>query len=138
MRRAVTLSRALCCILLSAAALTGCSSWTQWKHIEDRPGGKATTKLLVRTVPTGAEVSINGDYQGKAPLEIPVRYPFEVRVYERSQALPYPHREERELRSYSRNVFRLEAYLMGRVRGTQTVTASGEETLDVTITLPEK
>jgi hypothetical protein len=131
MSRRTTL--AILAVTLLVLPVAGCSSWSQWQFIRERPGEKVVTKLLVRTVPPGGEISINGSYQGKAPIRIPVRYESSYRVYERREALPYPHVETREVPSYRGNVFRLDAYVIGRGKATQTVTANGEEELEVTI-----
>ena len=123
--------------LLPALVLGGCAT-SNWMFVRERPQEKVVTKVLVRTVPSGAEVSVNGHFQGNTPIEIPVRYPVNIRVFQRREALPYPHMEEREVRTYERNVFRFDAFLMGHDRATESVTLLGEETKAVTINLKAK
>lgn len=117
--------------------LAGCAS-SRWKYIRERPSAKAVTKVKVTTEPAGAEISVNGNYQAKSPVEIPVRYPYIVRLYERREMLPYPHVEEREVPIYSGNVFRFDANLLGYRGATKSVALQGEEQVEVHIRLEKR
>ncbi len=102
--------------------------------MNERPPGKATTEVTLRTIPEGAEVSVNGTYLARAPLVVPLRYPALVQVYERRRFLPWPHVESRELPRYERT-FRFEALLPGFEPGTVDVFPQGEQALNVEIVL---
>lgn len=124
-------------LLIGVMLFTGCTS-SRWKFIRQRPQGKAVTKVTVITEPAGAEIAVNGNYQAKSPVEIPVRYPYIVRVYERREVLPYPHLEEREVPVYSGNVFRFEANLLGYKSASRSVSFNGEEKKEVVFRLEKR
>ena len=118
---------------MGVALLAGCTS--KWQFHRIAPGGHVTTDVHVTTSPPGADVTVNGSPLAKAPFVVPVKYRFEVRVFERRNALPYPHREERRVRDYSRNRFNFRAVLVGYTMAEEVVRLNGEERVDVELTL---
>jgi hypothetical protein len=118
---------------VAALLLTGCTS--RWQFHRFAPGGSVTTQVEVTTSPPGADVTVNGKPLAKAPFVVPVKYPFEVRVFERRNALPYPHREERRVRDYDRNRFTFRAVLVGYTTAEKVVRLNGEERVEVRLTL---
>lgn len=123
--------------LLLLACAVGCTS-SRWQYVRNRPDQTATTGVTVRTDPTGAEVSINGEYCGESPVRVPVMYPVEIKVYERRNAVPYPHVESKELKTYVRNVFTFTAIKTGYREGKAEVTLLGNEEREITIKLISK
>jgi hypothetical protein len=119
-------------VLLFALLLAGCAG--QWVFHHEGPPDRATTDILVKTEPTGADVSVNGEYIGRAPLVVPLRYTVETRVYERRRYLPWPHVETRELPSYGRE-FRFTAHAPGWAEAEQIVIPAGEEKRELRIVL---
>ncbi len=115
----------------------GCTS-SRWQYLRTRPTQTATTKVTVRTDPSGAEVSINGDYLGEAPVVVPVMYNVEVKVYGRRTVFPYPQRETRELKTWVQNVFTFSAIKTGYSETKAEVTLRGNEEREITIKLHPK
>jgi len=128
-------------IVLAVGALFvagGCKTSSGWRFLRHGPSGKVTTKVVVRTVPAGAEVSVNGKFQGVAPVEIPIRYIYATKIYERKEYVPYPRFEESELKHYEKNEFRIGAYMVGYLKAEQTVKLKGEETIEIAIELRKR
>ena len=120
--------------LLLALVGASCTS-SRWQFVRDRPPGKATTEVRIRTVPENVEVRLRDDYMGQSPVAIPIRYSYEVKVYQRRKALPYPSVEEKEHKTYVRNEFVFQFFKPGYVRTERTVTLEGEEAVDLEVTL---
>ena len=134
-------SRAPGAVLLALGAallLGGCKTSSQWQFVRRGPSRKIVTKVLVRTEPTGAEISVNGNFVGRAPVEIPIRYAKSTKVYERRNYAPYPHVEERELPEYSGNTFTIGAYVVGYHKAEEQLELTGEESMDVSLVLRAK
>jgi hypothetical protein len=115
-----------------AILLGGCAG--QWVFNREEPIARTTTEVTVRTQPAGADVSVNGEYIGQSPLTVPLRYSYEVRVYERRCYLPWPHVESRQVPSYARE-FRFSARTTGFSDAEQVLIPTGEEKLDLRIVL---
>jgi hypothetical protein len=115
--------------------LGGCKTSSRWKFLRHGPSGKITTKVIVRTEPSGAEVNVNGKYQGLSPIEIPIRYTYATKIYERKEYVPYPQFEQRDFRYYRGNEFTIGAYAVGYEPTTKKVELKGEESIEVTIEL---
>lgn len=117
-------------VLISSA----CTS-SRWQYVRDRPPGKTTTEVTVRTNPENAEVRLRDKYMGQSPVVIPIRYSCEVKVYQRRVALPYPQVEERELKTWVGNEFTFQIFKPGYARTERTVTLNGEEYIDLDVEL---
>jgi hypothetical protein len=113
----------------------GCS---QWQFVRDKADGKGTTLVRIRTEPPGADISVNGNAIGVSNLEVPIRYPSRVGLYQRREYLPYPHVAETEIESFYKNDFTITAYLVGYFPMKTTITLNGEPTKDVVIRLRKK
>ena len=116
-------------------AVGGCKTSSRWQFLRYGESGKITTKVVVRTEPPGAEVSVNGRRQGTAPIEIPIRYTYATKVYERKEYVPYPQFEQRKLRTYEGNEFTIGAFVIGYREETKKVELKGEETIELTLKL---
>ena len=123
--------------LLLLACAVGCTS-SRWQYVRARPDQTTTTNVTVRTDPTGAEVSINGQYCGDSPVRVPVMYPVEIKVYERRNVVPYPHIDSKELKTYVQNVFTFTAVRTGYRETRAEVTLLGNEEREITIKLVPK
>ena len=105
-----------------------------WHYVDERLPERATTEVLVQTEPAGADVSVNGEFLGRSPLIVPVRYPFVTRVFERRRMLPWPHVEEREVPVYS-STFTFSAVTTGFMPAEETLRPAGEEKLSLRLVL---
>jgi hypothetical protein len=130
--------RRVATILLVLCLAGGCTTHGNWNFVRQRPNEKVTTDVIVRTEPTGAEVSINGTLLGEAPVKVPVMYIEEVKVYQRRVLVPVPDVEQRELRSWLSNEFDFTAFKTGYKEGRAHVTLRGEEEREITIKLEPK
>ncbi|MEN8148550.1 MAG: PEGA domain-containing protein [Planctomycetota bacterium] len=119
-------------------AVSGCKTASQWQFSRQGKSGKITTLVTVRTQPTDAEVSVDGKYQGRSPVEIPIRYVYKTRVYERKEYFPYPHFEERELVGYERNDFTIGAFVVGYRVAEKEIELKGEEKIELVLTLEKR
>jgi len=119
-------------VLLAAG---GCKTSSRWTLLRHGPSGKITTKVTVRTNPPGAEVNVNGKFQGPAPIEIPIRYTYSTKIYERKEYVPYPQFEQKELRSYDKNEFTIGAYVVGYREASEKIELNGEKAREVTLEL---
>ena len=138
MKASFTPNRKTAAAILLAAAflLPACAS--QWRHVRERPEGKAETLMKIYSVPSGAEISLDGSYWGKTPFEVKIRYPYNLRVYQRRTYFPYPHVEEKEVKSYTDNTFVFTVFAIGHERAEERVTLEGEETRELDIRLTPK
>jgi hypothetical protein len=123
--------------LFSLLLLAGCTT-SDWRFVRTRPADRLTTNVTVRTEPSDAEVSLNGNYLGESPIRVPVMYPVEIKVYERRVAVPFPKVESRDLKTYVFNVFTFTAYKTGYHEGSAEVTLRGNEEREITIKLKRK
>jgi hypothetical protein len=121
--------------LLVLIVATGCGTSSDWQFVRERPPVEVTTRVTVRTDPSGADVSVNDTYLGQSPVAVPIIYRAEVKVYERREALPYPHVESRELKTWVHNVFTFTANKTGYRIGKAEVTLRGGEEREITIKL---
>lgn len=135
-RRRSIFPGALIAALLGITLFTGGCS--QWQHVRNKADGKGTTLVRIKTEPAGADISVNGNAIGVSNLEVPIRYPSRVRLYQRRQYLPYPHVAETEIESFYKNDFTITAYLVGYFPMKTTITLNGEPTKDVVIRLRKK
>ena len=120
-------------VVAAALLLGGCAS--KWVCAQDAPGDYATTRVKVTTDPPGGDVSVNGNRLGKAPFVVPIRYPYQLKVYERRNFWPYPHREEKETRYYFQNGYTFQAFLVGHSMAQRELRLFGEEEVEVELTL---
>ena len=128
------MSRTLVFTALAAGLfLAGCSS--NWRYVRDAPRGQVTTVVVVKSIPPGAEILLDGEYLGASPFEMPVIYAYEARVYQRRETVPLPRVAEKIVKSYHHNVLEFEAHLLDHAVRKHTVTMEGEERLEVTIRL---
>ena len=116
----------------------GCSTKSTWQFVRERPRQKTITEVTVRTTPDGADVFLNGSLLGQAPLVVPVKYGYVTRHYQRRNAVPYPHVEDKEVRTYENNEFVFEARKMGHVEAQKELVLNGEENVEISIELPGK
>ena len=123
--------------LVAVLLLAGCAS-SRWRFVRNRPDETMETRVTVRSEPPGAEVLLNGKYMGVTPFAVPVRYPCEVRVYERREALPYLHVESKETRTWKGNEFTFRFRLPGHHETERKLTLTGEETRELSVPLSPK
>ena len=121
----------VCCALLSA----GCPG--KWAHHREGAPGHSKTEVTVVTDPPKADVSVNGEYLGRAPLIVPLEYPHEVRVYERRRYLPWPRIETREVPIFT-VAFTFSAVATGYAVAEEKIVPQGEEKREVLLTLRPK
>jgi hypothetical protein len=133
-RRSISPGAAI--VVLGAILLVGGCS--QWQHVRYKDDAKGTTLVRIKTDPAGAEISLNGTPIGVSNLEVPIRYPCKVSLYQRREYLPYPHVAERDLKSYYQNDFTIGAYLIGYYPMKMEITLNGEPTKEVFIRLRKK
>ncbi len=123
---------ALFCLLLASG---GCRLSGEPRFVRQRPPRKVETKVTVRSIPSGAEVTLGGRYLGETPLLVPIRYRCDIRIFEQKKSLPYPHTETREIRSYPRNRFTFELYKVGYERAQRVIELHGEEERGIEVRL---
>lgn len=112
-------------------ALFGCATSDNWHYVRQRPRQTAETEATVISHPAGAEVFLNGTYMGVAPFVVPIRYPYDLRVFERRVLLPTPHIEEKEVPTYLRNEFTFQFHWSGGKSESVKITLHGEEKVEV-------
>jgi hypothetical protein len=123
--------------LLALSSVAACKTSSQWQFVRYGQKLKVTTRVTVRTEPSGAEVSINGKYLGVSPLEVPIRYVKSMKVYSRRNYMP-PGVEERELPNYEHNHHRLTVFKVGYRPAEKEIVLKGEEELEVPFELKER
>ncbi len=122
--------------VLALLLVGGCSTST-WQFVRERPSRNTVTEVTVRTTPPGADVFLNGKLLGQSPLIVPVKYSYVTRHYQRRNALPYPHVEDREVKTYEHNKFVFEANAVGYRRARKELVFHGEEKEEFTFELAE-
>ena len=122
---------------LLLVALSGCTS--QW-YLQFETSDLVTTDVVVRTVPEGATISVDGATQAKSPVRIPIEYDHIEQLWSRqaNKLLLFHYREDLRRHVYGHNKHVITAILRGHEDAEREIVLEGEDEVIVEIPLASR